>query len=155
MTISNRVLPICMSKLSKNIHLLSVEVKCWFSAVPLKEQSLSWGGMPTSVATQYCGRKKKSTCSFLLVIKDDTSVFKYPQDVHSREAKIYSPEESMKSNLIILQKASKVKPIIFNQNAIYTLLYDLFAENESIFHYALKRHILESIIGPSKVLIGF
>lgn len=37
--------------------------------------------------------KKKSTWRFVLLPKDDASVFEYPQNVDPREAKINSPEE--------------------------------------------------------------
>lgn len=75
------------------MHLWSFKVKCcFFCCAPERAVfKLRW-------YSYQCGHtalreaKKKSTCSFLLLIKDDTSVLEYPQDVHSREAKIYSPQ---------------------------------------------------------------
>lgn len=65
-------------------------------------------------------------------------------------------KESMKSNLIIWQKTSKVKSIIFNQKAICSLVCDLSVDDESISHYTRKYNILVSkMIWASQLFIWF
>lgn len=56
-------------------------------------------------------REEKSTCGFSFLVNYDASVFEYPQDVHTREAKIYSPGvkwKKMKSNLITPQRQERL-----------------------------------------------
>lgn len=66
--------------------------------------------------------------------EDVNSCFKYPQDVHTREAKIYSPEAKIKHNLIILQKTHMVMiTLTIHQNTIFTLVCDLFEDGERFF----------------------
>lgn len=76
-------------KMSKNMYLLSFKVK-WLLFRCAPKRAVRKSSIPTSAA--------KSICSFLLFVKETASVFEYPQDVHTREAKIYSPKESMNSN---------------------------------------------------------
>lgn len=53
--------------------------------MPLEEKSLGRGAAP---------RRKKIHLQLFVNVNNDALVFKYPQDVHSGEAKIYSPEET-------------------------------------------------------------
>lgn len=135
---------------------MSKKVKCCFPKMPLKEQSLSRGGIPIRAATQHRGKKNplEGLCCFQRTTLQSLNIHKMLTPERPRLTLLR--KESMKSNLIIWQKTSKVKSIIFNQKAICSLVCDLSVEDESIFHCTRRYNILVSkMIWASQLFTGF